>query len=89
MESRLRSERFPPQAGLEPGTTTSVSQHLTHGATRALRKRSTVFFSFGGPRTVAMRKVTKIQPLQSNTPLSVAVPIIQNISSGHLLYFNP
>ena len=29
MEPRLRLERFPPQAGLEPGTARSVGQRLT------------------------------------------------------------
>ena len=30
MEPRLRLERYPPQAGLEPWTARSVGQRLTH-----------------------------------------------------------
>ena len=35
MKSRLRLERFPPSARLEPGTARSVGQHLTYWATAA------------------------------------------------------
>ena len=35
MESRLRLARYPPRAGLEPGTASSVGQRLTYCATRA------------------------------------------------------
>ncbi|MEW8547663.1 MAG: hypothetical protein AB2693_29495 [Candidatus Thiodiazotropha sp.] len=35
-KSRLLSERFPPPAGIVPGTAKSVGQRLTHLATGAL-----------------------------------------------------
>ena len=35
MEPRLRLKRFPPQAGIEPGTARSVGQRFTHLGTGA------------------------------------------------------
>ena len=39
--THLQMERFPPTAGLEPGTTRSVGQHLKYGLLQATQKMAT------------------------------------------------